>query len=193
MDAAPACRRPPGARLLRLRQEPADGCALRAQSLEGRTGRAAPVPRRVRKGGEMTAIAALQIWAATPLAHGLGLALLHFLWEGAVVAAALAILLAAVRSARARYAVAVSALMALPLVFAITWAVCARPTGAVLPAPHAPYLYRLPIALPAGNSIPAPPPDRLTWLVPLWMAGVGICYARSFTAWFAAQRLRRRG
>jgi len=141
----------------------------------------------------MTAIAALQIWAATPLAHGLGLALLHFLWEGAVVAAALAILLAAVRSARARYAVAVSALMALPLVFAITWAVCARPTGAVLPAPHAPYLYRLPIALPAGNSIPAPPPDRLTWLVPLWMAGVGICYARSFTAWFAALRLRRRG
>jgi len=141
----------------------------------------------------MNAVAAIESWVATPAAHALGRTLLHFLWEGAMAAGLLTVLLAIVRSPRARYVLAVAALLALPLAFAVTWTICARPAGALLPAPHAPALYRLPIALPVGNSLPTPPPDRFTWLVPLWMAGVAISYARSFAGWFAAQRLRCRG
>jgi len=45
----------------------------------------------------------LETWVATPLAEAVGWTLLHSLWEGAIVAAALAAALVPMRSARARY------------------------------------------------------------------------------------------
>jgi hypothetical protein len=35
--------------------------------------------------------------------------------------------------------------------------------------------------------------DRLAWLTPLWIVGVGFFQARTMVAWLAAGRLRRRG
>ncbi len=48
----------------------------------------------------------LETWVATPLAGAVGWTLLHSLWQGAIVSAALAAALMAMRSPRARYAVA---------------------------------------------------------------------------------------
>jgi len=141
----------------------------------------------------MTVLAALRLWGGTPVAHALGRALLHFLWEGAAIAALLGALLALARSARARYGLAVAAMLALPLVFGITWLLCI-PAGRLPSVPNPAFAYRFPGPLPDGNSLPAhPPSDRLYWLAPLWIAGVLVCYASSLAAWLAAQRLRRRG
>src|ERR1017187_8259776 len=64
----------------------------------------------------------LDVWLATPLAHALGRALMHFLWEGALLAAALAVVLflGKGRSARRRHQAATACLLALPLAFGLT-------------------------------------------------------------------------
>jgi GWxTD domain-containing protein len=136
--------------------------------------------------------AALRFWVGTPVAHALGGALLHFLWEGSAVAAVLAILLWVTRAARVRYALASAAMAVLPLAFAVTVAITMPANNRFVP-PAAPH-YR--VAAPdTGDSppVPVPGPDRLSWLAPLWMAGVLLFYARGIAAWMAAQRLRRRG
>lgn len=136
--------------------------------------------------------AALRFWVGTPVAHALGGALLHFLWEGAAVAAVLAILLSVLRTPRARYRAAATALAVLPLAFAVTIALTIPANITYIP-PAAPH-FRV-LAPDAGNgpAAPLPAPDRLSWLAPVWMAGVLLCYSRSLKAWLAAQRLRRRG
>lgn len=141
----------------------------------------------------MTAVlSALRAWAETPAAHALGRALLHFLWEGAAVAALLAALFLFARSARVRYGLALAAMLSLPLVFAITWAICLDPAVPLGAAPHFPAPYRI---LAAGADSPLAPasPDRFYWLVLVWMAGVFVCYGRSLVGWIGALRLRRRG
>src|SRR5580658_9517161 len=121
-------------------------------------------------------------------------ALLHFIWEGALIALALALLLEVFRprSARFRYAAACVAMLAMLGAFGLTIARSWPHASAPVPLPPA----RLQMARPpAFSSAPAPanPGDRLRWLVPLWMAGVAIFGARSVASWLAAQRLRRTG
>jgi GWxTD domain-containing protein len=140
----------------------------------------------------MIAVPALRFWATTPAAHSLGRALLHFLWQGAAVAAILAALLAITRSARVRYALAVGAMAALAISFGLTWTLALHHDSGATTGLHFAAPYRIP---PPPDSAPAPatPQDHLAGLVPLWMAGVLLCYGRSFASWIAAQRLRRRG
>ena len=140
-------------------------------------------------------------WIHTPFAQALGWTLVHFLWEGVVLAV---ILMAAQKlfrgaSARLRYRVACLVLAAMPLAFAATLAVI----WANQPAP----LHRMPIAGPLDRPLPlasialAPPSrftlaailDRLSWLVPFWLVGVAFFYVRALAGWGAAQRLRRHG
>jgi len=127
-----------------------------------------------------------------PVAHALGRALLHFLWQGASIGAILWALLAAARSPRLRYALAVAAMGAMAMSFALTWTLALQHSAAVPAGAHFAAPYRIP---PPPESSPAPTTqsDRFAWLVPLWMAGVLLCYGRSFAAWLATQRLRRRG
>ena len=47
--------------------------------------------------------------------------ILHFLWEGALIALLLAVAVRTARSARVRYALACAALLAMPMVFLITF------------------------------------------------------------------------
>ena len=133
----------------------------------------------------------------TPVAHALSWALIHFLWEGAAVAALLAAALFVFRpaSARVRYGLACVALFAMlaagGVTLAILWPRIHMDAGVLIrsglpPAAHAP-------APPMPGPPPAPPPDRLPWLAPFWMAGVLIFYLRTATSWAAAQRLRRHG
>ena len=53
----------------------------------------------------------LEAWVATPLAGAVGWTLLHSLWQGAMISATLAAVLAATRSPRIRYAAACVAML----------------------------------------------------------------------------------
>ncbi|HEY6346689.1 MAG TPA: GWxTD domain-containing protein [Bryobacteraceae bacterium] len=121
-------------------------------------------------------------------------ALLHFIWEGALIALALALLLEVFRprSARFRYAAACAAMLAMLAAFGLTIARSWPQTSAPVPV----HPVRLQMAPPpAFPSAPAPANhgDRLRWLVPLWMTGVALFGARSLASWLAAQRLRHTG
>jgi len=136
----------------------------------------------------------IQAWVQTPLAHALGWTLAHFVWEGTLIALLVGGILRVSHSARLRYAVAVTALLTMPVVFGLTIAVSwpAAQTGSDVSI-------RLnPIGAYAPTSAMAEPIDErirgsLPWLTPVWMAGVLLFYAQSLANWMAAQRMRRTG
>jgi GWxTD domain-containing protein len=140
---------------------------------------------------------ALALWVHTPAAQAVGWALIHFLWEGAALAAVLAaaLFLLLPSSARARYAAACLTLFAMPLAFAITLLVLLPSHTETVTAVHLPNPMARLSAVPA--FLPAPTPrtfrDFLPWLAPAWFLGVAFFYARGLTAWFAARRLSYRG
>jgi len=129
----------------------------------------------------------------TVAARALGWALVHFLWEGAAVAALLAAVLFLGRpaSARLRYGLACVALAVMLAAFGVTLAVL-WPAPAVVMAPHVSMRFAVPVASLPIAPPPAAPVDRLNWIVPFWMAGVLIFYARMAGGWLAVQRLRGR-
>lgn len=126
----------------------------------------------------------VETWVGTPLATALGWALLHSLWEGAMVAAALAAVRGATRSPRARYWAACVALIAMLAGFGITL-VCIAPAGG-----HGPRTFAAP-PFPSWNVRPGPGDGgnafagvaaMIPWLAPLWIAGVWIFYLRHVAA-----------
>jgi GWxTD domain-containing protein len=127
--------------------------------------------------------------------HALAWTLIHFLWEGALIALVLTLTLGMLRraSASVRYAVACAALLAMLCAFGITLGILWPWPPEAMPVPG----LRPPLPAEARSTLatlPRPPQtDPLRWLVPLWMLGAGICCARSVAGWIAAQRLRRVG
>jgi GWxTD domain-containing protein len=135
-------------------------------------------------------------WSDAPLAKALGWTLLHFVWEGALIALVLASVLYFCRpaQARVRYAVACLALIAMPLSFGLT---VARELSSPHIASRGPLQLRQldqaldsPILIPAAQAAASP---VWRWAVPVWLAGVLLFYVRSLGGWFAVQRLRRTG
>ena len=137
----------------------------------------------------------LEGWVTTPLAEALGWTLLHSLWEGAIISAALGLALWATRSARARYAAACVAMLAMLGGMGLTLA-------RLVPDP----VHRLPgvgtTALPPWNLPPdlgaAGPPGLhlafiVPWLAPFWIAGVWVFALVQVGGWIWLSRLRRRG
>src|SRR6266536_608222 len=133
----------------------------------------------------------------TPVAQALGWTLLHFLWEGALVAAVLAAALFFARgSSRVRYALAALAMLAMPLAFGVTFALLLPQQAVndvVLPsrASSGLLLYLTPVSSPPAAPLPSSFAGSLRWAVPFWIAGVVAFYLRSFLGWMAARRLRR--
>ncbi len=131
----------------------------------------------------------------TPPARALGWTLFHSLWEGALAATALSGVLFAVRSARARYAAACMAMLAIFAAFICTFAVVmpqqngdgAAIVRTIPPVPdhNSGAITRTLAGLTASDLLP--------WVVPFWMAGVILCQLRGLASWTAARRLRRRG
>lgn len=125
----------------------------------------------------------------TPFATALGYALLHFLWEGALLALLLALF--PLRSPRMRYAVACVTLALMPAVFAVTlwWFLpAAWPAPALLPAAQRVSL--LPHGIGGTGAFSQPWASRLPWLAPCWMAGVLLLWTRALLSWALVQRLR---
>jgi hypothetical protein len=117
--------------------------------------------------------------------------LIHFLWEGALIALALAVALGAFKhaSARLRYGLACAALLAMPVAFGITLDLLRPHTTEIVTLAPAPVWSDIE---PASGALAPPtrpvPKDPLRWLVPLWMLGAGLCVLRSLAGWLAAQR-----
>ncbi len=135
-----------------------------------------------------------EMWVESPGAGAIGWALMHSLWEGAIIAAVLAAALVVLRSARARYVASCLAMLALVMAFSITLMRLLPPslaTHTVKPLPfpgwHAP-----PVSARAGTwtlDLAALVP----YLAPVWMGGVLLFYLRHLAGWISISRLRRRG
>ena len=136
----------------------------------------------------------LQEWMTSPVVRALAWALVHFLWQGALIALVPALGLWFCGSARTRYLLAGGALVAMVLAFAITLAICwpahvsahggTAQVGAVYLAPLGPA---------EGTFIVPRPSSPPGWFVPVWMGGVSLFYLYSLAGWLAATRMKTRG
>jgi GWxTD domain-containing protein len=140
-------------------------------------------------------------WVEAPIAKALGWTLIHFVWEGLLIAALLAAVLAlrGTASARLRYGLAALAMAAMLAAFGVTLARL-WPSHAGVPVVRNTVPPGGAFALSRAPSIPAPPPvdkpgpeSPVPWLVPFWMLGVFAFQVRTLGGWVAAQRLRSVG
>src|SRR5277367_99350 len=135
-----------------------------------------------------------------PAVQALGRSLLHFLWQGSLLALLLWMIktIAAPRAARIRYAAASLIMLAMPVVLMVTVAQYLRqrqPVASLAPivssqaqAPAAMSREALLAALPtSGPSAPI-----TGWAVCIWVAGVLLLSLRAAGGWVRAQRLKRR-
>lgn len=127
----------------------------------------------------------------------LGWTLLHFLWQGTLIALLLAVALAALRSAsaRARYAAASIAMVFMMACAVVTF--LRMNVAAPLPAPSV--LAGVPPAVPPTNTeLPAASSSTvsfsgfLPWLAYFWIAGVSLLSVRAFGGWMTLKRYCRR-
>src|SRR6266403_3708367 len=119
-DQAPARRRRPAAGVRGLGKRIDDPRAGGPSNVQGRAAGAAAPSGRVRGEKPMSNFAN---WISPEILRTLGWTLLHFLWQGAGLAALFAVAAAVCRSASARYALAVSALVLMMVspVVTFTW------------------------------------------------------------------------
>lgn len=148
-----------------------------------------------------------ELWRL-PIFQALGAALLHFVWQGALVAllvASLSVLLQR-RSANVRYLVACAGLAVMLLLPVLTVAVVYQGgppvpsiTSTVTPTIDAGNLAPFP---PTGNRAPSANNSSsfdwrgnfntvMPWLVALWLSGVLIFSARAIGGWLLVRRMRR--
>jgi beta-lactamase regulating signal transducer with metallopeptidase domain len=134
--------------------------------------------------------------------QSLGWTLLHFVWQGSALAAALSILMACCRTASARYAAGVGAMVLLVAAPVVTFLILLHHP------PHSAAWTRVPstaAAVKRAEATIAPPsasqavqrsqprPDRLIWLVELWFVGVALFSLRATGGFSFIERLKRRG
>lgn len=136
----------------------------------------------------------IDIWLRTSWAWSLGWALVHSVWQGALLAAVLGVVLLATRSARVRYAMACTSMLGMVAAFLVTlWLVGVEGAGAgrgglrAFPA-HAMGL--------AGGGSGGPSPNfaaMVPYLPLVWMAGASLFYLWCLGGWLSLRRLRRTG
>ena len=141
-------------------------------------------------------------WISPDVLRTLGWTLLHFLWQGAGLAALFAVASAVCRSASARYALAVSALvlMLVTPVVTFTWlraqTIPAVQTGAEGASTWAETSTQNATAL-SGSHAPVAEsrtlqPMAMLWLVEAWFLGVLVLSLRTAGGLFVIERMRRK-
>src|SRR6185437_10479863 len=131
-----------------------------------------------------------------PDASALTGTLLDSLWEGAVVALALSIILLFVRSPRLRYAASCVAMAVLlvGLVVTFTQLVPARPVGvrfsALARTGSAAGVVRASWVVAERGSGEI---DTRSWMLLLWLTGVFAFYLRAMVGWVSAVKIRKTG
>jgi beta-lactamase regulating signal transducer with metallopeptidase domain len=128
-------------------------------------------------------------WLMQPWAERLGWTLLHFLWQGAAIAAALAAARMMKTDPRSRHTAACAALAAMtaaPVLTSVWLGVGAER----IPVPAT-------VAASAGTegliAVRTPTPGVLPRLVMIWLAGVGVFSMRLASGWISAMRVRYAG
>ena len=137
----------------------------------------------------------LESFLTTPMAAALGWSLLHSLWEGAIIAAALAAVLAASRSPRLRYASACAAMLAMIASLSLT-IVRTTPDSLRLAQPLrplAPSVWNVETLVSTTNTWNLSLDALTPWLAAFWVAGVLLFYLRHVAGLVSVQRLRQRG
>ena len=137
----------------------------------------------------------LDLFVGAPFSQALGWTLLHSLWQGLIVAAALVVFLSVIRSPRTRYVAAGAALLAILASVAITFI-------HFMPGSDSSARTVIAIPRPAWSELPARTGTNsevsflvtlIPYLTPLWLVGVCLFYSRYAAAWFYLHRLQRRG
>lgn len=137
---------------------------------------------------------ALEMLIENPAAAALGWALLHSLWEGAVVASVLGAMLLILRTSRARYFAGCVALVALLALFTLTLLRLAPGSGQSFPVKDR--------IIPVWNIVTAEVSSgqgslnlaaAAPWIAVLWMAGVLVMFGRYSVSSISVRRFRRRG
>src|SRR5215470_7050444 len=139
---------------------------------------------------------ALVQWFAPDVLRTLGLALAHFLWQGAALGALAAAAIAASRSASTRYRLGVAALalmLAAPVAtfLSLRESVSAPDPGLASPPPSLVLADHGAMHL-SYHPAAAPRADVLNWVVALWFAGVVLFSLRTAGGFLLLARLRRR-
>jgi beta-lactamase regulating signal transducer with metallopeptidase domain/uncharacterized protein YnzC (UPF0291/DUF896 family) len=139
-------------------------------------------------------------WLSPHSLHALGWALVHFLWQGAALAAFAAAAMTLSRSTSARYIIALSALILMFFAPLATFAFYAQQNpgeqaaaSSAVPAVTWP-ISRGHIVVP-GPAVPVPVPpvrDRIAWLVEAWLMGVALFSLRSAGGFLLLERGRRK-
>ncbi len=137
----------------------------------------------------------LEMLVRSPLTDAIGWTLLHSLWEGAIISAALAAVLWATRSPRARYVAACVAMLVMVVGLSVTFVRLMPESAHGLQALSASGLPTWNIQTGMdGSRAWAPSLAAIApWLAPFWMVGVWVFYLRHVAGWISLQRLRRRG
>lgn len=133
-------------------------------------------------------------WLDQVLVEQLGLSLLHFLWQGALIGLLYAATLPATRHATAstRYGIAVLTLAALAAAPLLTLGVLLRASAQdVSPAMLGDVMEPARLALQVGADSGPGGAAVMQWVVIAWLAGVVLLSARLLLGWHFLRRLRR--
>ena len=141
-------------------------------------------------------------WLTSPEWANTVKALLHTLWQGAIIAVLLGLALRRLDSSVLRYRCSLAALVGIMLAGLVTWAVLNRPV--LQPVSHSPASQNQRAAAPeANNNLPPlvvsfPPGESkpvelrwTAWLALLWLAGATVMLGRAGIQLAGAERLRR--
>ena len=137
----------------------------------------------------------LEILVHTPLAGTIGWALLHSLWQGAILSVTFGALLVGTRSPRVRYASGCVVMLLMLACFSAT-------LFETLPeSMHNSRSMKQPAFQPWNLASNADDPSPLRadlksaipWLAPFWMVGVSIFYLANVAGWVSVYRMRRCG
>jgi beta-lactamase regulating signal transducer with metallopeptidase domain len=141
-------------------------------------------------------------WISPELMRTLGWTLLHFIWQGAALAALFAVAMAACRSAAARYALAAVTLVLMMASPVITFFWLQRET---IPAVRSGAQGSLPSVRTAAQraivqataaaptaAARGPQPTAMLWLVELWFLGVLLLSLRTAGGLLLIERMRRK-
>src|SRR6516164_8609280 len=139
-------------------------------------------------------------WLSPATLRLLALALLHFLWQGAALAAVAYIVMALCRRAATRYAVGVATMILMVSAPVGTFLVLqageqagtppSEVEGVSISAAHT--VSFAPGAATHGSPPEEPTPAYFLWLVEAWFAGVMLLSLRSAGGFLVVERLRRR-
>jgi uncharacterized protein (TIGR03435 family) len=141
-------------------------------------------------------VIAIQLLAAQPWVERLGLTLLHFVWQGALITAIYAVVRRSIARPDARYTLACIALVLMLLAPIFTFAMLQPPApSSTLATFHAPLSAAKPAAHDPGAwaviAFDRPVPSAyFPWMVAAWIFGAALCWLRLLCGWIIARRLR---